>query len=184
MYIHIWKCQALGTALDQWGLETSGYLFPSSFHRQVSLGGSSVEWRLGIPVVISSVEFPWFDFLSVHVQPSQPLHSCHLGLLPQINYLLMCSSVLTLCVLGIPGQESSLQSSSAFVTVSLKHSWPQGQMNFLSLPLYHQLLGLRHVFLTMLEFDFLATAALFSVFHFSWWGKQMPSSPEDWKKSF
>lgn len=160
MYIHIWKCQAFGTALDQWRLETSGYTFPSSFHRQESLRGSSMEWRLGVPVVISSVEFPWFDFLSVLVQPSQPLHSCHLGSLPKINYLLMFSSVLMLCVLGKPGRERRWCLCSWNCIPQTFLAPGSDGFSFFTMPSVARVAAC--YVLTVLEFDFLATAGLLS----------------------
>ena len=121
-------------------------------------------------------------WLSVLVQPSQPLHSCHLGSLPKINYLLMCSSVLMLCVLGKPGREK-LQCLCSWNCIPQAFLAPGSDgFSFFTMPSVARVAAC--YVSTVLEFDFLATAALFSVFHFPWWGKQMPSSPEDWKKSF
>ena len=127
-----------GTALDQWRMEASGYIFSSSFSRQVIF-----------KVRLSGVEsglFQWWLVLSYMLgltfspslfNSSQPLHSHYLGSFLKINYLLQncCkwhAPVLCFAFWENLGKRGMV--ASAVKTISLRSSGYQGQMDWLSLP--------------------------------------------------
>lgn len=77
MYIHIWKCQAPGGSPWSVAMEVSGYIFPSSFPKQIILRGSSVGWSLGCfsGDQLCRIRLNWLSLHTCSTLPSPPLLS-------------------------------------------------------------------------------------------------------------
>lgn len=165
MCIHLWKCQAPRADLINGGWKPVSDIpmfFPQArnLHRVPSRVGRL--WVAPSGDELYSVCLDWLSLFCCPVLLFPGLHSCHLGTLPKINYLLTCLC-LGLCILGKRGTNAS-----AVRTVPFRH---QGQQSLLSLP-FCELLESRHVKF-QLCWNLSCTAFCFLiVFHFSrWWRK-------------